>query len=335
MAIALTRQAIYYEAGATPLPFAALIDSGDHQQFSITAKPWSQAAGYEAVIAPYGVINGGAITPAVAATNNTVDVATLLAHMPGATGANPTTGQLTVAAAAAITATRSVVGGTPYQTTSITINSSGAVIAVAGIVGATQSETRGSAGGPPFIPVDSLEVGQVRLSSIVAAPVLATEIYQVPNLHREVWNAHTVDYIGGSIKFSEPLPLIHTGGLPKKVYVRVATPIFAEISGAKDWVPAKESYSSQSESFYDGVIGSASSSLGTAGFAVSLNDGVTDALLALEGNNVLFKFKPDKNGSAYQITQGIFSVAQTFAVKSMAMGTVTIAAQQPTRNFSS
>lgn len=338
MAKLLTNQAIYYEAGVTPGTFAPLANSGDNKTFTDTRKPWSLATGSEAVIAPMGLLTGGAVTPAAALGNNNVDVAALTAMMPAATGANANTGILTVAATINITVTRSATGGTPYLTTSITITGAGAAAAVAGTAGAAQSETRGAAGGPPLIPVDSIEISQVRLSSITAAPVTASEIFQAPGLHQERadYPVYTADYLGGKITFASALPLIHTGSLPKRVYARVSTPIFAEIPNTKDWVPAKESISVNSEAYYDGVVGSSSSSIGSASFSVAFGiDGVTDALLGKEGQNLMFMFKPDKNGVAYQLTQGTFAIAQTFGVKAAPAGAVTIAAQQATRNFAS
>ncbi len=338
MAKILVNQAIYYEAGVTASAFALLTNGGDNKTFSDTRKPWSQATGSEAVIAPMGLLTGGALTPAAVVANNTVDMSAATAHMPAATGANASTGILSVAAAASLSATRSAVGGTPYLTTSFTLTAAGAVAAVAGTAGAAQSETRGAAGGPPLIPVDSVEIGQVRLSSITAAPVTASEIFQAPGLHQERadYPVYTADYLGGKITFASALPLVHVGSLPKRVYARVSTPIFAEIPNTKDWVPAKESISVSSEAYYDGVVGSSSSSIGSASFSVAFGiDGVTDALLGKEGQNLMFMFKPDKNGVAYQLTQGTFAIAQTFGVKAAPAGAVTIAAQQATRNFAS
>lgn len=335
MAQILTQQAVYYEAGQAALPFAEMTDSGDHLTFTSASKPWSRADGYAPVIAPYGLLTGGAITPAAAADSNNVDVAALTAMMPGATGANATTGVLTVAAATNIAATRGTTNG--YRITSITITNAGAIAAVAGTESTAFSETRGAAGGPPFIPAGSIEIGQVRLTSTTAAVVSASEISQINGLSQEQsgFPVNTPDYLGGKITFAAALPLIHTGSVAKKVYVRVATPIFVEIPNAKDWVPSKESLSIQSTAYYDGSIGSSSSSIGAATVSVAFETGVTDALLQKEGQNLLWMFKPSRHGTAYQLTQGPFSIAQTFGVKSAPTGTITIAAQQATRNFAS
>lgn len=331
----LSNAAVFYESGQAQQAFAAMTDSGDQTTFTLTAKPWSQVAGYEYTVAPYGLATGGAITPAASLSNDVVDVAALTAYMAAATGASSTTGLLTVGADTDISITRGLTTDT-HCITSITVDATGAIAAVAGTDHTAFSDTRGAAGGPPLIPVGSIEIGQVRTTSVTAAPITSDEIYQVVGTHQErydypVWNERPVE---GKITFAAALPTIHTGSVPKKVYARVATPIFAEISRAKDWVPAETSNSVNSEQYYDSTIGSVSSSLGQASFTASLNDGVTDALLAKKGQNLLFKFSPDKNKVPYQITQGTLGVARTFAVGANPTATFTVSASQASVDFS-
>lgn len=332
----LNNAAIFYESGQAQQASTAMTDSGDHITFSLVFKPWSGAAGYQYTITPYGVATGGDISPAVSATNDKVDVSALTAFMVGATGADSVTGLLSVGAALDVTITR---GATTNICciTSITVTSAGAIAAVAGSASTAFSETRGVAGGPPFIPVGSIELGQVRVNSITPAKISASEIYQVVGTHRErydypVWSENP---ISGKISFAAALPLIHTGSVTKKVFARVATPLFAEIPRAKDWKPAESTNSVSSEQYYDGTLGSVSSSLGQAGFSVALNDGVSDALLAKQGQNLLFKFMPDKNKPAYQITQGILGVARTFNVGANPQASATISASQASVDFPS
>lgn len=329
----LTTQTIEYESAQAQQAFAALTDSGDHKTFTLATKPWSQAEGYAAVIAPYGLINGGAITPAAAAGNNNVDVAAMLMMAPGMTGASATTGQISVNAAVNIAATRGTTNG--YRITSITVDSTGTVAATAGTESTAFSETRGAAGGPPLIPVGSIEIGQVRFTSITAAVVQASEIYQVVGIHQERYDypVYTVDYLRGKIVFAAALPLIHTGPVAKSVRARVATPVFAEMPYAKDWVPGEVSNSTSSDDTYTGPIGKVSSSLGQATFSAFLRDGVTDGLLAKVGQNLIFRFKPSRNGTAYQLTQGVLGVARQFGVKSAPQGSFTVSPEQASVDF--
>lgn len=335
----LTNQGIYYESGQSQQAFAAMTADATRTIYSLTTKPWSQVAGY--TIAPYGVATGGIITAAASTTNNYVDVAALTAYMPAATGASATTGLLTVSAATDQSCTRGSASNACIVN-SITVTSAGAIAVVAGTATTAFSETRGANGGPPAIPLGSIEVGQVRLSSTTAAAIQATEIYQVVGTHQErydypVWSENPIE---GKITFANALPVIHGTAVgaataTKLVYARVATPIFAEISRARNWVPAETSNSTNSESFYDGVIGSFSKSLNQATFEAALNDGVTDNLLGKVGLNLLFKFMPDKNKSAYMLTQGVLGLARTFAVGASAMATFSISPAQASVNFAS
>jgi hypothetical protein len=334
----LSSASIYYESGQAANAFAAMTPDSARTVFSLTAKPWSQAAGYEYTVAPYGLATGGAITPAVAAGNNNVDVAALTAYMAAATGASATTGLLSVAADTDVACARGAGASTAYIINSITVDTNGAIAVVTG-TGAELAhvETRAAAGGPPLIPVGSIEIGQVRYTSHTPAVVSASEIYQVVGTHQErydypVWSE---DPIRGQITFATALDAIHTGPAAKKVYAKVATPIFAEIPRARDWVPAETSNSVNSEQYYDGTVGSFSSSLGQASFTASLNDGVTDTMLGKKGSNLLFRFKPDRNKAPYQITQGVLGISRTFAVGANPTASVTVSASQSSVDFAS
>ena len=334
----LTNAGIYYESAQSQQPFAAMSADDARTVFSLAAKPWSNAPGYEYVVAPYGLMTGGAITPGAVAGN--VAVAAATAMMPGATGANATTGVLSVTAESALTITLNTDDTKPYRIDSVIVTSSGAYDLIEGTVGAAFSETRGAAGGPPYIADGAIEVGQVRRNFSHAdtnRAVTTAEIYQVVGVSQERYDypVYAVNAIRGQITFADALPEIHTGDIPKRVYARVATPVFAEIPRAKDWVPAETSNSVNSEQYYDGTLGSFSSSLGQASFTVSLNDGITDALLAKKGNELLFKFMPDKNRTPYQITQGILGVARTYAVGAHPAASVTVSASQASVDFAS
>lgn len=214
---------IRYEAGQTAYPFEAMTDSGDHAVFEASFSPISNAAGAEPKVAPYGLLTGGAITPAV--TNNVVNVAALTASMAGVSGADAD-GVVSVAGGTA-TITRPT--GNVAKVNSITIDSTGAIAVVAGTDGAsaTFSETRGAAGGPPLIPVGSIEIGQVRVTTSAAGPVTAGQIYAVNGLHveRADYPVYALNFATGEVTFNDPLPLIHTGNVPKKVYIRGAVPV--------------------------------------------------------------------------------------------------------------
>lgn len=303
---------VRYESGQTSFAFEEMTDSGDQLLFSASFAPLSQASGFAPVIAPYGVLTGGAITPNTG-TNDEVNVAAMTLKAPGMTGADAD-GVVTVSAAAGIAITRAISTDT-HAITSITVDSTGTVTAVAGTDGTAFSETRGDTGGPPFIPVGSVEIGQVRTTSFTAADVEANEILQVPGLHleRSDYPTYSINYATGEVTFVDALPLIHTGSLPKKVYIEGATPLFAPVPKASDWVPSEATYTINSTDTYDGPVGSSSSSLAQASFNAILQDGITDNFVDLKGQNLWFEFRHDRDQTVVrQLTQGIFGMTRSF-----------------------
>lgn len=320
---------IEYEAGRTLVPAAALTDSGDHKTFTHTAKPWSKASGYEPVIAPNGLVTGGAVTPAAAGGNNNVDVAAISCYLAGVlTAVSAATNQACNRAATNVS-----------KISSITVTSAGAIAVVAGTDGSSAafSETRGAAGGPPLIPVGSIEIAQVRFSGNTAAPVAASEIFAVVGQHTERYDfpAWDVNSFDGKITFSSALPLIHTGSVAKAVYATVYTPIYQAVARALDFVPIERSFSVSSKDFYGGTVASSSSSLGQGSFTALLNDGHTDTLLSQEGNTLLFRFKQDRNKTAYSLSQGVLGVARTYPKTDQVQASCTISGEEKTRDYAS
>jgi hypothetical protein len=279
-------------------------------------------------------VTGGAITPDTG-TDDSVSVAALTAMMPGATGANASTGILAVSAGT-VAISRGASTDT-HRITSVTVNGSGAFAAVAGVAGTAFSEVRGADGGPPLIPDGSSEIGQVRTTSVTAADIVAGEIYQVVGTHQERadYPPHAIDYATGEVTFSAALPAIHTGNIAKRVYLRGYTPIFAPITYSSDWTPAEATYSISSTATYDGPVGSSSSSLGQASFTVfNLTDGISDSFLSQKGQEIWVKFNPDRDQTTkYQLTLGILGVSRTFNADGSKSASVTITPRTETTDI--
>lgn len=295
---------IEYEAGQDFTAMSALTDSGDHKKYTSAAELWSRRSGYEPDVRPNGLITGGAISVAVSGSNNVVDVAALSCYLAGV--------ETSVSAGADTALTRAVTD--PYIVNSITINSGGAITVVVGTEGAAASETRGAAGGPPLIPVDSIEIGQVRLSSTVAAPVAASEIKTVIGTHVERWDfpVFTLDYANGEINFASALPLIHTGSVPKQVFAEYSEPVFAEVVDGSDYVAPEISYSVSSTQVYNATKNSTSSSLGQGSFTKLTDDGITDPVAKLKGEILWFRFFPNRNKAPHRYDQGTLGIARTY-----------------------
>jgi hypothetical protein len=307
---------LQYEAGQNQVAMSALTDSGDRTTFTSTASLWSQRSGYAPVVRPNGILTGFAIT--THATNDTVTVAA---------GTLNLNGVVTAVNAGTAVASRGASTDT-HRITSITINSSGAITAVAGVDGTSFSETRGADGGPPFIAVDSVEIGQVRLTSITAGVVAASEIYQVVNLHQERadFPLYTVDYSAGRVTFLDALPAVHTASAGKKVYASYASPIFADVALASDFVPPETSHSVTSTQVYGTTLGSTSSTLNQGSFVAYLENGVSDPMVTLKNETLWFKFYPDRYKSSYLLTQGKLGISRTFPAGDNIQAACTISA---------
>ena len=310
---------LQYEAGQTATAMSALTNSGDNTTYTSAASQWSKKSGYAAVVAPDGVVTGGVVTPGT--SNNEVDVAAISVYLAGV--------KTTVSASAGETIARASTDVASIS--SITVNSGGAIAIVKGTDSADTSfsETRGAAGGPPYIPAGSVEIAQVRTTTNTAGIIASTEIFQVVGLHQErydypVWAVTTS---AGSITFADSLPLIHTSDAPKGVYASYAAPIFSDVSLASDFVPAETSHSLASTQVYGSTIGSSSSSLAQGSFTARLDDGISDAIVKLKNENLWFKFFPDRYKTNYILTQGKLGISRTFPAGDSVQAACTISAE--------
>lgn len=328
---------LQYEAGQSATAMTLLTDSGDHMLFTSAAPLWSSKSGYAPVVRPNGLLTGGAVIPDVSAVNNVVDVAALTCNLAGV---------VTAVSAGEATITRPATAVSKVN--SITIDSSGAIVVVAGTDGSTAafSETRGAVGGPPLIPVGSIEIAQVRVTSNTAAVITAAQIFQVPGTHQERVPLYEVNYgpvieggvqtkAGGSVSLYSALPLIHTGPTAARIYASYAAPIFADIALASDFVPAETTHSVSSTPVYGAVIGSSSSSLGQATFTAYLTDGVTDPLVAQKNQNLWFKFFPDRYAAPYSLTNGKLGIGRAFPAGDQITAACTVSANRASTDHAS
>jgi len=324
--------AVYYEAGQALVPMVALTDDGGHQTFESAAYLWSMASGKEPAVHPDGLMTGGAVTPGVSGTNNKIDVAGLTAYLAGVL--------TTVVAAADETVTRAVAADT-HIINSVTITSAGAVAILAGTDGVAFSETRAAAGGPPLIPVGDIEIAQVRMTSNVAAPVTADEIFAVEGQHCEMSEYPTwVENIGpvengvpqlAGVTFQAALPLSHVGPTAKAVYAQyyaVGTGDFARAPKAMDMTVPEESRSVSSEQFYGGVENSVSTSLGQGGFTALCNDGITDPLIRACGDRRWVKFFQNIAKTPHVRCNGFLAKARSWPAGGSVKAAITVSAME-------
>lgn len=317
---------VQYEGGQTVTTMSTLTDSGDHIRFTSAASHFSQKSGYAPVVRPDGLLTGGAVTPAAAAGTDDLDVAALTCYLAGV--------KTTVSASADESITRPA--SAVSKVNSITVTSAGAIAVVAGLDGSDANfvETRGAAGGPPYIPVGSIEIAQVRVTADTAAIITTDQIYSAVNQHveRADFPLSTNSYATGEVNFASALPAIHTGDVTKGVYASYANPIFIDISLATDFTPPENSYSVSSTQIYGATIGSSSSSLGQGSFTAYLQDGIADALVALEGENLWFRYYSERYGTNYILSQGKLGITRTFPADDSIKAECTISAESAATN---
>lgn len=312
---------LQYEGGQTATPMSALTDSGDATIFNSGASLWSKRSGFAPVVRPDGLATGGVASVAASGSNDVIDVAALTAYVGG--------DLKTIAGQTDISITRGLTTDT-HCITSITVTSAGAVVAIAGTDGTSFSETRGGTGGPPFIPTTSIEIAQVRTTSIASAPIQASEIFQVVGVHQERTDfpIYDIDYLNGNVEFSAALAPIHTGSAIKKVYASYAEPIFTDVARSSDFTPSENSYSLNSTQIYGTTIGSTSSTLNQASFTAYLDDGVTDNLVNLKGESLWFRFYPDRFKTAHILEQGKLGISRTFPAGDEVQASCTISTSE-------
>lgn len=308
---------IEIESGAGSLTsYTAMTDSGDNTVFT-AGTMWSGKSGYKPDVRPNGIVSGRNVL-STHASDDTVTVAAFTAYSKGS---------LNSVSATSATITRPTTAGKACVY-SVTMASDGSIATVKGTISADTSfsSTRDAAGGPPLIPVESVEIGQLRITSSTSAAFTSSEIFQTVGTHTERadYPSYDVHHLGAGegadssaeenshVKFQSALPDAHTGPVAKAVYIQYYTPNFIELGSAVDFVPAEESHSVTSTQVYRKTLAASSKSIGQCSFTAYLNDGVTDALLAEQNEIVTTRFYPDEDEDAYILTQGILGTSRSF-----------------------
>ena len=329
---------IQYESGQDFVAFVALTDQGDHKDFRSADPLWSNRAGYEPDVKPNGLATGGVVIPAAAAGNDDVDVAALTCYLAGVL--------TSVGADTDVQLTRPTAGSpaNTHNKSSITVTSAGAIAVVKGTDGVAFSNTRGAAGGPPLIPLGSIEIAQVWFDSATPAVVTSDEIKAVVGTHVErydypTWEQNRFNVESGiignaGIEFASALPLIHSATSPilavaKAVYAQYYEPAFTDVPKSSDFVPPETSHSISSKQIYGTTLASASSSLGQGAFTAYLEDGISDGLLSLKNLNLFFKFFQNRlNSLPYILMQGKLGISRAFPAGDQITAACTVSAEE-------
>ena len=337
------RGKIQIELSRTLVDFAVMADSGDHQVFTAAGGVFSGKSGFEPDVRPNGIVTGQRVL-SVHATPDTVTIAAFTAFSMGV---------LHQVAAASLALTRP--STQTHKICSVVMDETGTIDEVEGTESTSFSETRDAAGGPPLIPVDSVELGQVRFSAQAPAVIAADEIYQDFGNHAEyadipgfeIFNigdgsfAKVAAKKNAHVLFNEALPLSHVGPAPKRVYIKYYTPSLTTLPKTADFKAAEVGVTKSSETMYEGsgvsgAIGSMKAdSVGDVSFTVFANDGITDAIIREKNEFATVKWFPDANRAPYLLSQGMVGIARDFPSGEQNKINVTVSCEKPSVEFSS
>ena len=335
------RGKIQIELGRTLTDYAVMTDSGDNQIFT-AGTLYSGKSGYEPDVRPNGIVSGQKLL-SPHATDDTVTIAAFTAY---------SAGTLYSVSATSLALTRPT---TNKKICSVIMDDTGTIDEVEGTEGSDFSTERGAAGGPPLIPVDAVEIGQVRFSATASAVIASDEIYQDIGDHAEyadypvpeVFNVGKGSYANASaeknahVKFNEALPLSHTAGVPKRTYIKYYTPSFTTLARVSDYKAAEMGISKSSETVYEGsgvsgAVGSMKAdSVGDCSFVAMAKDGITDAIIREKNEVVTVKWFPDANKVPYMLTQGMLGVERDFPAGTQNKINCTVYCEKESVEFSS
>jgi hypothetical protein len=336
------RAKIQIELGRTLTDFTQMADSGDHQIFT-EGVLYSGKSGFEPEVRPNGIVSGQRVLSPHASAD-TVAIAAFTAYSKGV---------LFIVAATSLALTRP--STSTHKICSLVMDDTGVIDEVEGTEGTGFSTTRGADGGPPLIPADAVEIGQIRFDAQAAAVIAADEIYQDIGQHAEyadypvpeAFNIGKGSYAEVSaeknahVKFNEALPLSHTGEEPKRTYIKYYTPSLTTLSRTADFKAAEVGVTKSSETMYEGsgvsgAIGAMKAdSVGDVSFTAFANDGVSDAIIREKNQMVTVKFFPDGNKAPYLLSQGMLGFDRDFPAGTQNKINVTVFCEKESVEFSS
>jgi len=315
---------VEYEAGFTFYEFQKLTDSGDHKVFESPSELWSGRYAYQSKVRPNGLITGGEVTPG--GSNDTVAVAAQTDFLAGVK---------TSVASGTVSVTRP--GTDVAVISSITVDSTGSLTEVTGTEATDQtfSAERGTEGGPPYIPTDSIEIAQVRMKTSASAKLESSQIRQLVGESLERYDYPLVEpvHYGGEAEAGWPMPTIHSddGGSTeetKAVYAEWYEPKFVEQPYASGMVLPENSHSVNTTQVYNGSLASVSTSLGQGSFTARLKEGITDGIMDVVDDFVWIRFHPDRYADPYYLCQGKLGISRSFPAGDYNQGEFTISATE-------
>jgi len=317
---------IEVELGLTTYTMRALTSvtspSADvNKKFLSLAERFTALEDYEPIVRLDGVISGCAL--AVYSSNNAVEISAGSYYLKGT--------KVTLAAGTAESLARPAVSGN-VLITAISVDADGNITKTAGTEG-TPSETRGAAGGKPYIPVDEVLLGYVTLgytATSVGAAVTATEIDNESKERTTIPGYsvvyHDTDNLFGAIDFSVALDAIHTGDTVRNVYAQYWAPAdFVKIDDAKDVSYDGAVDVKTSQAYGDASVRAAigtKSWTGSFDFYFDKVDG--DIMSIIKESKRWVKIYPNENNTDHVTGRCIIAVGRNIPVDDTMSGSATL-----------
>jgi len=323
---------VQIELGSVSYPMAALSSvsspaSEVNKKFLTQAEYISDLAGIQAEVRLDGVISGFALTPG--SGFNEVDYSA---------GSLYIKGQLVEVEAGTISNITRPTSVGEVLVTALTVNASGTVSATPNTEGAT-STTRGSAGGPPFLPVDEVLIGYITATyyegSASGEKVLTvgeidsyTKEYAAIPSAKVIFHDEDQDY--GCIELANVLPEIHAataagpGTAVRNVYASYYEPEFEEVPDAKDFSFDEDVSTYKSKAYKDA---SEETALGTPSWSGSFDayfSTVEDILNLVKNSKRWVKHFPDADLTPHWSGMCIVKVSRETPVENNMMASVTL-----------
>jgi hypothetical protein len=278
------------EDGFTAYGPELMADSGDRKTYTSAGSRFSLCAKDEngidrrPVVRPDGLRNGCLVSPPLSGIDNGVDVCAGSIWNGGAVK--------NVSAVTDLAVTRPSAGS--VKKVSIAVDSTGTVEAFDGTEGAAYSDSRGVAGGPPYIPLGTVELAKVKLDEF-AGPVTDESINFSPELSTFPVS-ETDPYLAKSV-FSRPFQAIHTGGVACNIYITYCVPQFSALDPISFRPPSAVS---------DGVPSGAPGKLSVGQVkngkvVLAINGTQLDLRWRIAGSVRLFEFMPEASGTRREI----------------------------------
>jgi hypothetical protein len=327
---------IHVEVGTTFYSMAALSSVSSpaadvNKKFLTSAEFISPQEDLEPVVRLDGVVSGLTLTPG--SGYNEVDYSAGTVYIKGSL--------VTVTAGTVTDIPRPLVSGN-VRVSALTVDSNGAVNRTSGAEG-TSNTTRGSAGAPPFLPVDEVLIGYVTATyyggSASGASTIASGEINDETRERSTIPSYEVNYHDGSgdnaenvgcIVLATALPTIHAadktgpGTDVRNLYASYYASDFEQLSGAYDWSFDEDIATIASKAYGDSAEEKALSTPSWSGTGSAYYDKVKDVLNLVKNSKRWVKYFPDRDETAYWAGRAILKVSRTMPVEDNLTATVTI-----------